>query len=80
MRVSAAVISYYMSHGWRHLCNRSTASEARAELSERSKEHGLPTETEASIKAKLRRGTFTATFLLATLAVLEVEGMRLEDL
>jgi hypothetical protein len=30
--------------------------------------------------ANLRRGTFTATFLLATLAALEMEGMRLADL
>jgi hypothetical protein len=48
-----------------------------ADLAERLKEHGLPTETEASIKAKLRRGTFAATFLLAAL---KMEGMRLEDL
>jgi hypothetical protein len=40
----------------------------------------LLTETEASIKAKLRRGTFTTTFLLATLAALEMEGFRLADL
>ena len=32
------------------------------------------------IKAKLRRGTFAATFLLATLAALEMDGVRLEDL
>jgi hypothetical protein len=51
-----------------------------ADLAERLKRHGLPTETEASIKAKLRRGTFAATFLLATLAALEMEGVRLEDL
>ena len=51
-----------------------------ADLAERLKEHGLPAETEASIKAKLRRGTFAATFLLACLAALELEGMRLEDL
>ena len=51
-----------------------------ADLAERLKAHGLSTETEASIKAKLRRGTFAATFLLATLAALELEGVRLEDL
>lgn len=51
-----------------------------ADLAERLKEHGLPSETEASIKAKLRRGTFAATFLLACLAVLELDGVRLEDL
>lgn len=51
-----------------------------ADLAERLKQHGLPSETEASIKAKLRRGTFAATFLLATMAALELEGVRLEDL
>jgi Domain of unknown function (DUF6471) len=50
------------------------------ELSKRLKEHGLSKETENSIKSKLKRGTFAATFLLATLAALELEGMRLEDL
>jgi len=33
-----------------------------------------------AIASKLARGTFSATFLLACLAVLEVEGVRLEDL
>lgn len=51
-----------------------------AELAERMKEHGFPDESETSIKAKLKRGTFAATFLLACLAALEMEGMRLEDL
>jgi hypothetical protein len=51
-----------------------------ADLAERLKEHGLPGETENGIKAKLARGTFAATFLVATLAALEMEGMRLEDL
>ena len=51
-----------------------------ADLAERLKAHGLAAETEASIKAKLRRGTFAATFLLAALAALELEGVRLEDL
>ena len=46
---------------------------------ERLKHHGL-TETEGSIKAKLRRGTFAATLLLATLAALEKEGLRIADL
>ena len=48
-------------------------------LAERLKEHGL-TETKASIANKLSRGTIGATFLLATLAALEMEGMKLEDL
>ena len=49
------------------------------ELAERLKEHGL-SETRNSITAKLKRGTFPATFLLGVLAALEMEGMRLEDL
>jgi hypothetical protein len=50
-----------------------------AELAKRLEKHGLK-ETEASIANKLARGTFAATFLLATLAALEMEGIRLEDL
>lgn len=50
-----------------------------AELAERLKEHGLQ-ETEASITSKLARGTFAATFLLATLAALKRDGMRLDEL
>lgn len=49
------------------------------ELADRLKAHGLE-ETEAAIASKLSRGTFPATFLLACLAVLEMEGIRLEDL
>jgi hypothetical protein len=49
------------------------------ELAKRLKEHGLE-ETEASITAKLSRGTFAATFFLATLAALELEGIRLDAL
>ena len=48
-------------------------------LAERLGKHGLKTETEASVKSKLARGTFAATFLLATLAALELDGVRLED-
>lgn len=49
------------------------------ELARRLKDHGL-SETRDSIAAKLKRGTFAATFLLACLAALEMEGVRLEDL
>jgi urease accessory protein UreF len=49
------------------------------ELARRLNEHGLQ-ETEDSITSKLGRGTFAVTFFLATLAVLEMEGVRLEDL
>lgn len=51
-----------------------------ADLAERLKEHGLSGESETTIKAKLKRGTFAATFLVAILAALEMEAMRLEDL
>ena len=50
-----------------------------AELARRLKDHGLE-ETEASITSKLARGTFAATFLLAVVAALELDGVRLEDL
>ena len=49
------------------------------ELMKRLKKHGFE-ETEASITMKLKRGTFAATFLLACLAALELEGVRLEDI
>jgi hypothetical protein len=51
-----------------------------AELAERLKEHGLSGETEASIKAKLKRGTFPATFLLAVMAAIGVAQVALDDL
>jgi hypothetical protein len=50
------------------------------ELALRLKQHGLKDETLDSIKAKLKRGTFAATFFLAVVAALELEGVRLEDL
>ena len=49
------------------------------QLAERLKEHGL-VETKASIANKLSRGTIGAAFLLATLAALEMEGVRLAEL
>lgn len=49
------------------------------ELATRLESHGLK-ETEASIANKLSRGTIAATFLLAALASLEMEGIRLESL
>ncbi len=50
-----------------------------AELARRLEAHGLQ-ETEASITSKLARGTFAATFMLAVLAALELEGMTLDSL
>jgi len=48
------------------------------ELAERLKKHGLK-ETEASIANKISRGTFSATFLLASLVAIGAETVRLED-
>jgi hypothetical protein len=50
-----------------------------AELAEKLGKHGVKGETVDSIKAKLSRGTFPATFLLGVLAALEADGLRLED-
>ncbi len=48
------------------------------ELAELLAKHGLK-ETEASIANKISRGTFSATFLLASLKAIEANGLRLED-
>ena len=37
-------------------------------------------ETEASITNKLKRGTFPATWFLACLAALELDGVALEEI
>jgi len=50
-----------------------------ADLAKELRKHGHPSETAESVKQKLKRGTFSATFLLATLAALGLEGVRLED-
>jgi len=49
------------------------------ELAERLNKHGME-ETDTSITGKLARGTFATSFFLACLAVLELEGVVLEDL
>jgi len=49
-----------------------------AEMVKRLKKHGFK-ETEASLTMKLKRGAFAASFFLASLAALELEGVRLED-
>lgn len=48
------------------------------ELAERLEKHGMK-ETEASIANKISRGTFSATFLLASLKAIEANNLRLED-
>jgi hypothetical protein len=50
-----------------------------AELAKRLKKHGFK-ETEASITNKLKRGSFAATFFLACLAALELDGVALEEI
>ncbi len=49
------------------------------ELAELLKKHGLQ-ETEASIANKISRGTFSATFLLASLLAIGASSVRLEDI
>ena len=49
------------------------------ELAERLQAHGM-SETESGIASKLNRGTFATAFFLACLAVLELDGVTLEDL
>jgi len=48
------------------------------ELADRLEKCGLK-ETEASIANKIGRGTFSATFLLASLKVIQADNLRLED-
>ena len=45
----------------------------------RLKKHGFK-ETEASVTNKLKRGTFPATWFLAVLAALELDGVALEEI
>jgi len=51
-----------------------------AEPAKRLKRHGFKDETEASITNKLKRGTFSATFFLACLAALGLDGIALEEI
>ena len=43
------------------------------------KKHGFK-ESEASVTMKLKRGTFPATWFLACLAALELDGVALEEI
>jgi hypothetical protein len=51
-----------------------------AELANLLKKHGFKEETEASITMRLKRGTFPATWFLAVLAALELDGVALEEI
>jgi hypothetical protein len=48
------------------------------DMIKRLKKHGFK-ESQASLTMKLKRGAFAASFFLACLAALEMEGVRLED-
>ena len=50
------------------------------ELAQRLNDHGLEGETEDAIASKLARGTYSATWLLAVLTVLEIEALTLAAL
>ena len=70
---------------WAHRARRFLRAEIKraevsyAELARRLKEeHGLE-ETEASIANKLSRGTFAATFFLATMKAIGRQAVNLED-
>jgi hypothetical protein len=51
-----------------------------ADLAKALEAHGLKGETEHSVKSKLKRGTFPATFLVATVAALGLEHVAIEDI
>jgi hypothetical protein len=70
---------------WAHRARRFLRAEIKraeisyAELARRlSEDHGLA-ETEASIANKLSRGTFAATFFLATMKAIGRQTVNLED-
>ncbi|HEX3937348.1 MAG TPA: DUF6471 domain-containing protein [Xanthobacteraceae bacterium] len=51
-----------------------------AELANRLKKHGFKEETEASITMRLKRGTFPATWFLAVLSALDLDGVALDEI
>jgi len=50
------------------------------ELAKRLKKHGFKEESESTITMKLKRAAFSASFLLACLAALELEGVHLANI
>lgn len=48
-------------------------------LAKRLRDYGL-SETRNSVAAKLKRGKFAAAFLLACLAALQLDGLKLENI
>jgi len=51
-----------------------------AELARRLTKHGFSSETEALVVGKLHSGVFPATWFLACLAALELDGVALEEI
>lgn len=51
-----------------------------ADLAKVLADHGLPGETEHSVKSKLKRGTFPATFLMASAAALGLDCVELDSI
>ena len=51
-----------------------------AEMVKRLKKHGFKDESVPTITMKLKRAAFSAAFLLACLAALEADGIKIEDL
>ncbi len=54
--------------------------EKRCRNGKRRKKHGFKEETEASITNKPARGYFSATWFLACLAALELDGVALKEI
>jgi hypothetical protein len=50
------------------------------DLAVRLKKHGFKDETKASVTNKLARGTFTATFFLASLAAMGCESVTITEI
>lgn len=70
----------WAEHAARHLkAEMKRAGVTYEELAERLKAHGF-SETKASITNKLARATVPAAFFLASLAALELDGVRLEEI
>lgn len=53
---------------------------SHGEMAALLEKHGHPSETADSVKHKLRRGTFPATFLLAVIAALGLSRIDLKDI
>jgi hypothetical protein len=51
-----------------------------AQLADLMRKHGHPNESAETIKQKLKRGTFPATFLLAAMAALGLENVDLDEI